>query len=98
MPNAKRRTPSADPNALISTTLKAGVSLSFVLLLAGIVWTALIPAAPGQPAIARDAATGVIHWNVVLLLAGLLVLMATPVLRIVTALWYFTKAGERRYA
>jgi uncharacterized membrane protein len=89
-----------DPNALISGTLKAGVAISFTLLLIGLLWTVEIMVTGGQaPApVAQDPVSGAVRGNVVALLAGLLVLMATPVLRIVAALWYFEAARDRRYA
>src|SRR5690349_707990 len=91
--------PNNDPNELIARILTFGVTVSFVLLLAGLVWTVALPltgrAAPG-PTI-RNPATGAIHGNVALLAAGLLVLMATPVLRVLAAIWSFARKGDRRY-
>ncbi|MCC6731469.1 MAG: DUF1634 domain-containing protein [Chthonomonadales bacterium] len=88
------------PHAIVSATLRAGVTASSALLVAGLAWTAGIMLAdrPLPPPVARDARTGAVHWNVLLLLAGLLVLMATPVARLVAASWYYRRAGQRPYA
>lgn len=89
---------AVDPNALISSTLRSGVGVSFMLLLAGLAWTIVAPGAGAHGPVARNPVTGAIHGNVVLLLAGLMALMATPIMRIFAALWYFSGTGEKRYA
>lgn len=89
-----------DPNLTIAAILKLGVAISFVLLLTGLVWTIVLIVAGGKapPPQARNLTTGALHPNVLLIEAGLLALMATPVMRVVAAGWLFHRAGETRYA
>jgi len=87
----------ASPEDLIVRTLRTGVGVSFALLLAGFAWTVgLALAGRVPPPTVRDA--GGVHGNVMLLLAGLLVLMATPILRILAAWHAFSREGDRRFA
>ena len=91
--------PSSGPNESIVRILTVGVVISFTLLLAGMIWTVVLPLAgrvAPSPTV-RAPGTGMIHGNVLLLVVGLLVLMATPVLRIAAALWSFARSGDRRY-
>lgn len=91
--------PSHDPSLLIARTLHAGGLLSFALLLAGLLWTLALALIGGAtpPSTLRDTATGALHGNVLLLHAGLLALIATPVLRVLVAFWAFAHSNDRRY-
>jgi len=98
-PNAMSEPPQ-DAYALIARTLHVGGVLSFALLLAGLLWTVTLALIHGAtpPRAVRDPATGALHGNVLLLHAGLIALIATPVLRILAALWSFARSRDSRYA
>jgi uncharacterized membrane protein len=89
-----------DPiNESLARSLMLGIVVSFPLLLAGLIWTIIQGILAGRipmPA-TFDGQTGRLHYNVALLLAGLLALLATPLLRLVAAIWCFHRMGERRY-
>lgn len=86
-----------DLNTQIVRTLRAGVRISFALLLAGLVWTIIAAVIAGEMPPLKPQAGDKPPGNVALLYAGLLVLMATPILRILVALRSFYHMGDRRF-
>ncbi|HXG24120.1 MAG TPA: DUF1634 domain-containing protein [Chthonomonadales bacterium] len=86
-----------DLNAQIVRTLRAGVRISFTLLLAGLFWTVVAAIIAGEMPPVKPRAGDKPPGNVTLLYAGLLVLMATPILRILVALRSFYHMGDRRF-
>jgi uncharacterized membrane protein len=88
------------PNEAVVLTLKVGVAVSFTLLLAGLLWTLALSLPSGKmPAqTVRDPNSGMLYPNTLLLHAGLLALMATPILRVIAALRYFWLHRDARYS
>lgn len=92
---------STGPYRWIAGTLRWGSYLSALLLAVGVVWVALDPSVPIQvgPGIpfrilGEQLATGNPY---ALMQLGLLVLLATPLLRVVVAAGTFWRIRERRY-
>ncbi len=92
---------STGPYRWIAGTLRWGSYLSALLLAAGVVWVALDPSVPiqvgpGMPfrILGEQLATGNPY---ALMQLGLLVLLATPLLRVVVAAGFFWRIRERRY-
>jgi uncharacterized membrane protein len=83
----------------LAASLKLGIMVSFPLLLAGLIWTIIQGIVVGRTPMAStyNGVTGTLNYNVVLLLAGLLALLATPLLRLAVAIWSFHRMGEHRY-
>jgi uncharacterized membrane protein len=90
---------SSAVNELLARSLMLGIMVSFPLLTAGLIWTIVQGFLDGRtPAPSTfDGQTGRLHYNVALLLAGLLALLATPLLRLAAAIWHFYRIGDRRY-
>lgn len=88
---------SNGPNELVSGTLRVGVALSTALLGSGLLWTLLLGGRPDDAPVARTA-SGDVHWNVALLLGGLLVLMATPIVRLAACTYHYRRVGDSRFA
>lgn len=86
-----------DLHMQIVRTLRTGVWISFALLLTGLVWTIVAAIIAGETPPLKPRAGDKPPGNVVLLYAGLLVLMATPILRILVALRSFYHIGDRRF-
>jgi uncharacterized membrane protein len=88
-----------DVHSAVSGALRLGVTVSLVLLAAAVVAAALEPPhrASGWPSVI-DPATGSVRWPPALAFAGLLVLMATPILRLVVAIVCYWRSDERVYA
>ena len=83
-------------NPLVSITLIAGVSISFVLLIAGLALSVgrpvgLSASAPQPSSIVQGAVEG---DPGALITAGILVLMLTPFARVVVLLYEFARARE----
>ena len=92
---------STGPYRWIAGTLRWGSYLSALLLAVGVVWVALDPSVPiqvgpGMPVgvLGEQLATGNPY---ALMQLGLLVLLATPLLRVVVAAGSFWRIRERRY-
>ncbi len=92
---------STGPYRWIAGTLRWGSYLSALLLAVGVVWVALdssvpIQVGPGMPfrILGEQLATGNPY---ALMQLGLLVLLATPLLRVVVAAGTFWRIRERRY-
>jgi uncharacterized membrane protein len=88
-----------DPYDLIAQTLRFGGLASFILLLAGMGWTLALSFAQGAtpPSSLRDPVSGALHGNILLLHAGLFALIATPIVRLLAALWAFAQQRDRRF-
>ena len=92
---------STGPYRWLAGTLRWGSYLSALLLAVGVVWVALDPSVPiqvgpGMPfrILGEQLATGNPY---ALMQLGLLVLLATPLLRVVVAAGTFWRIRERRY-
>ena len=92
---------STGPYRWIAGPLRGGAYLSALLLAVGVVWVALDPSVPiqvgpGMPfrILGEQLATGNPY---ALMQLGLLVLLATPLLRVVVAAGTFWRIRERRY-
>ncbi len=92
---------STGPYRWIAGTLRWGSYLSALLLAVGVVWVALDPSVPiqvgpGMPfrILGEQLMTGNPY---ALMQLGLLVLLATPLLRVVVAAGTFWRIRERRY-
>ena len=92
---------STGPYRWIAGTLRWGSYLSALLLAVGVVWVALDPSVPiqvgpGMPfrILGEQLATGNPY---AIMQLGLLVLLATPLLRVVVAAGTFWRIRERRY-
>jgi uncharacterized membrane protein len=86
-----------DLNVQIVRTLRTGVRVSFALLLVGLVWTITAAVITGDTPSLKPLAGGKPPGNVMLLYAGLLVLMATPIVRILVALISFYRMHDYRF-
>ncbi len=92
---------STGPYRWIAGTLRWGSYLSALLLAVGVVWVALDPSVPiqvgpGMPF--RILGEQLVVGNpYALMQLGLLVLLATPLLRVVVAAGTFWRIRERRY-
>lgn len=75
--------------------LRRGVWLSATAMAGGLAWLA---AASGFPMRAQAPAALLAGGPQAMIQAGLLLLLLTPVARVVAAGWAFLKEGERRYA
>lgn len=95
----REATEKSGPNEAVVLTLKVGVALSFSLLLLGLLWTLALSLPSGKtPAqTVRDPSTGALYPNTLLLHAGLLTLMATPILRVIASLQHFWLHRDARY-
>lgn len=86
----------------IAFTLRGGAYLSALFLLAGIVWLLATPAQPGRAG--ETLPLGALAWQLAagnpyaIMQAGILILLVTPLLRVVMAALSFWLGGERRYA
>ena len=91
----------------MTLTLRAGLGLAIAILLAGLVAYVLVyPGATSGSVLSTNPilnylnlsglAAGLVSGSVeAYLTLGLVVLVATPILRVVTGFYYFRRAGER---
>ena len=89
-----------DEGRIISITLRAGVGVSAALLIAGIVASSAMPPASlisprALPTLLRDIA---VLRSDALIHAGLLLLMLTPLLRVVVVATNFVRRKESSFA
>ncbi|HSV72377.1 MAG TPA: DUF1634 domain-containing protein [Chthonomonadales bacterium] len=89
----------ADLHAAVSLALGIGVGASFVLLTIAVAAALITSGAPTDrwPALV-DPVTGAVHWPVAFSLGGLLVLMATPIVRLLVVFVWYWRSRERLYA
>jgi uncharacterized protein len=88
---------------LVSRVLRSGVVLSAGLLLAGLVWEGAVAHGSLLSALAPSGASGFAaslgHGGPVgLVLLGVLVLLATPLSRVVISTGLFASSGDRTFA
>ena len=89
----------ADVNKFVATTLASGAMISFVLILWGAILLLIHPAASAPPGTLKHILTGFIHLNPTSTIhLGLLVLLLTPVARVIAAMLAFAIEKDRRYA
>ncbi|MEN6370958.1 MAG: DUF1634 domain-containing protein [Armatimonadota bacterium] len=89
----------ADVNRYVEVVLTTGVILSLVILAFGSVLLMAKPAPVGVPGSILDILKGVIRLNPSAIInLGLLVLLLTPVVRVITAMIAFFAEKDRKFA
>jgi uncharacterized membrane protein len=89
----------ADVNKFVAAVLSTGVLLSLVLLIWGGILMLTHPGPHTAPGSIGHVLTGFIHLNPVATVnLGLLVLLLTPVARVIAAMLAFAIEKDRRYA
>lgn len=82
----------------VRTILVSGIALSMGLMLVGLVMHALFPDHPDEDLSLEEIASGIVAGNPVAIIdLGIVILIATPLTRVVTALVVFTIDRELRF-
>nr|WP_202901929.1 TSUP family transporter [Thermogemmatispora carboxidivorans] len=94
----------AQAATIIGWILQGGVLVSAAVILTGVVWLFLQPGGPGTTSVARfphslpDLLAGLLQWQApALIVLGLVLLIATPVLRVATSIIAFALERDLRY-
>lgn len=84
---------------LVSRTLTTGVLVSFALLVAGLIESYFLPRGAAGTGSASDVLPGVLEGDATATVtAGLMVLMLTPLLRVIVLTFDFIRAREISFA
>ncbi|MBX5458199.1 MAG: DUF1634 domain-containing protein [Thermogemmatispora sp.] len=104
MATAAARSVDAQAATIIGWILQGGVLVSAAIIVIGVAWLFLQPGGPGTTSVARfphslpDLLTGLLQWQApALIVLGLVVLIATPVLRVATSIVAFALERDARY-